>query len=223
MPRFHYRDLADRYAHLDGTFTGFELDRESWDARYKVRFHPGWAHPDAPREDGLYWSSGDEPDAVEVTVFARNVRSVRLEQGASVVDWGFHEVHSLLLPYEPTVTLYCNDRLGLEQVRGLVDAVEAVTRPWVSAWDFVPHTSVSRLAKVASRPSFCLGNLPVSLARQVRLYLGSLGASVFPEGPDPERGVLPKVLLMDRSSYLIADDFELDIPESVHRPDAFKR
>ena len=207
MPRVHYTAIAHRSRHIEATFAGFALEEHDWNARFRVRSRD---------------FAGTGSGAVEVTVFARNVRDVKLTHSASVTGWAFHETHPLLLPYEPSVLLYCNDSLDLERLWGLVASIETVTGRWFSPWAYLTHGGLPRLREVAARPSFCVGNLPVSVARQVRRYLEGLGVSVFADEPDPKPEKSPKLLLLEDTDYLIADDFELDVPEAVLRPESVK-
>lgn len=229
MSLFHYTAIADRFTHIDATFAGFDFD-EGGDACLRVRFYPWWEHPEyvCAIEGGKPWGFADTSSGeAQVTVFARNLRAVSFTGASYVTDWSFHREHPLLLPYEQSVQLFCNAALGQSETLRVMEVVEECIEDWFSPWRFLNASSLSSFLKLADNESFSLGHLPQSMATRVQGVLQGLGVPTFvPQSglrtSDSEFGTGLAVLLLDGADYLIADDFELDVPEFVHEPEYFK-
>ena len=70
------------------------------------------------------------------------------------------------------------------------------------------------------RPPSCLGTLPMSLFRAAKAFLVRCGVDMFiPKEPTARE--LPSVLVIDGEDYIIASDFEVDVPQWEHRGEWF--
>lgn len=229
MPRFHYTDIAERFTHIDATFTGFEFE-QGGNARLRVRFYPWWEHPAYLRaiEVGETWGFADcSSGEAELTVFARSLQAVSLTRSNEITEWSFHREHPLLLPYERSVQVFCNGALEQSQALRVMEVVEECIGGWFLPWRFLNATSLSSFLRLVHNDSFALGDLPHSMATRVQAVLQDLGVPTFAPhsaryASDSEGQMDLALLLLDGGDYLIADDFELEVPEFVHRPEYFK-
>lgn len=66
-------------------------------------------------------------------------------------------------------------------------------------------------------PPFGLGSLPATLFRAVCRVLNDMGVQTLVTHT-PQARKTPILLLIEGTDYIIADDFELDVPEFHHDP-----
>lgn len=224
MARWHYSAVADRFRHIDSRFMGFELDPSTWNAALRVRLYPWWEHPAylsavaAGRPWGFDYDLSEA--GVIVTVFATETAGFRLTRTNDIVDWAFLDDHPLLLPFRPTTQIFCNSRLDRETAISVVDRVERSLGGWHSPFRFLSSSTIQGWLELAESGSFSVGHLPDVVAAGVKELLEQRGASMQIVGTKT-RASEHKVLLLDGEDYVIAMDFELDVPEVTHRPEYF--
>jgi hypothetical protein len=74
----------------------------------------------------------------------------------------------------------------------------------------------------AERAPYTLGPFPRTVFRLIRDELLAMGVEVFVIH-EPREQPLPKLLLIDEEDYIIAEDFQDDVPEFEHREEWCRR
>jgi hypothetical protein len=212
MSRVGYREIQSRFTHIDATLVEATVRFPEGEGIVRVRFYPWWEHPDylaAVRTGGPWGFKGFDEGKIEVTVHPTHIHACRLSGHADVIDWAFLEGHPLLWAFEDAATVYCNASLDDAGWTALVAAVRRA----------LPYPDRGHLGSVLRRElgssSFALGTLPLTVYRAAIAALEELGLPYLAPRTPNERP-LPRVLLLDDDDYIIADDFELDVPEVVH-------
>ncbi len=216
MARVNFRAVRERFTHIDAQFVSCRLGFEDLAPRYVVSLYPWWEHPLFVQavEQGTPWGfRHDESAYRDVTVFPLNLRECRVSQTKDVTDWEFFESHPLLWSYEDTGTIECNSECSRAEVakRVLTADLPGLTRKALYRY-LDPLQTHS--------PPFCLGTFPRTLFETVRGILTEMGIQLL-ISREPTPRATPVLLLIDGEDYLIADDFELDVPEFEHRPEWF--
>jgi hypothetical protein len=69
--------------------------------------------------------------------------------------------------------------------------------------------------------SFVLGWFPTPLYRKVISFLDTIGARYLGNGQVEDTPDMPVLFLINGDDYIIATDFEIDVPEFIHQPEWF--
>ena len=217
MPWTNFRNIVERFAHIDAEFvkSACLLSHGGGTAEVVVRFYPWWEHPQLQSAEarGEQWGfSSFEAGKREVTVRAIQPSAIRLSPRQEVEEWSFEENHPLLWDFADESTIYVNapfDRAALFE--GLMGLVPNVSEGEVRNYIHVPDPSRAPIGL----------KLPAQLHDPVLTVFRRLGVPVFsphsPRIPDPA-----VVFLIDDVDYIIAADFEVDVPEFIHEPDWFR-
>lgn len=214
----NYRNVVDRFGHIDAEFVRSSglLSSDGRTAELVVRFYPWWEHPQylSARERGEDWGfSSYEAGKREVTVRAIQPWALRLSPRQEVVDWRFEEDHPLLWDVAEQSTVFANasfDRGAFFD--GLMElALPNVTEGELWRYIHLPDPSKAPMGLT----------MPAQLREPVLTVFRRLGVPVFSPGSPraPERAI---VFLIDDDDYIIADDFEVDVPEFIHEPEWFQ-
>ncbi len=76
------------------------------------------------------------------------------------------------------------------------------------------------IAQKTGTPPFELGSFPASIFPLLHEELVAMGVALFaPTRPEPRP--VPTALILDGSDFIIADDFEIELPEWEHRDEWF--
>lgn len=213
MGRVNFREVRDRFTHIDAEFVACTLGFGETEPKYAVKFYPWWEHPahvEAVKEKKPWGFADYREGAREVTVYPLGLAEFRVSCHSEVIDWSFHETHPLLWPYEDSGEIFCNSDPPLEEVVRRVMAA----LPRVPKGDIYSYLD----PLLPFKAPFCLGTFPFSLFGVVEETLAELRVDAFiPRRPQPK--TLPVLLLIDGSDYIIADDFEIDVPRFEHRPE----
>ncbi len=218
MDLMNYRATLERFGHIDAEFVraSASFTPEGGTAEVVVRFYPWWEHPHyvAARDRGDNWGfSSFEPGMREVTVRAVRPFAARLASRQNVIDWNFTESHPLLWSYSEQSTIYVNAPFDPEK---LLDGLLAMQLPYVSREDLLTYV-YARDRRASSQGL----TVPSQLHEPVLKVLEQLQAPVFaprtPNAPGPFT-----VFLLDDGDYVIADDFEVEVPEFTHDPSWFQ-
>jgi hypothetical protein len=214
MARVNFRLVQHRFTHIDAEFVSCVLGFSGIEPYYRVRLYPWWEHPavvEATRA-GKPWAFKQpcEGAVKEVTVLPRGLHTFRISAGPEVIDWAFLKSHPLLWPFEDQGEIICNSDVAMPE---LIERICKADLPHADKATIYQY--VDPLLPYSS--PFSLGRLPLPLFLAVRHALQSMGVRtyVFQE-PQPKE--TPVLLLIDSADYIIADDFELDVPEFVHDP-----
>lgn len=220
VPRSSFTAIRERFWHIDATFveavcrlgaTGSET------SKLVVRFYPGGSTRCSSRrrsEARLGRFRDTITGARDVTVYPIGLRAFRLRSRLEVTDWLFADQHPLLWPYEAGAEIFCNGPLDVE---ALIERVQGRVPP-------LCRDAIATLVGAGRpNPPFCLGAFPASMFSIVYDELAVMGVPVFVPAR-PEARPTPTVLLLDDDDdgdFLIADDFEVDVPEWEHRDEWF--
>lgn len=217
MERVHYSAIQDRFTHIDATFVACRLGFPDDDAFYAVRFYPWWEHPaylEAARRQSRRWSFPDsEAGAQEVRVYPRRLIAFQISADASHTDWSFTRSGPRLWRFEAAGQVFVNDPVERE---ALLDDVAARLR--VSRDELAPWLAM-REGWTAKPPFSC--RLPLTVLDAVCAALDARGVGhLVTHRPEPTAPP-PVALVIDDQNYIVAEDFELDIPTFEHRPEWF--
>ncbi len=182
-----------------------------------------------PRRDGSFiaalyaWDEANtSEDEAQVTFYAKTVRQVNLSENLDdePIELDFTQEHPLLWDYEREGSIVCLGPLTPEQWRIIAtQAQEALTG--YNREVNVAEYAARQVELFGHTGSFALGRFPLPLYQVLLPILDALGIRCFlPDTPEPVS--LPMLFLIDGDDYIIADDFEIDVPEFVHKPEWFQ-
>ena len=174
----NYRNVVDRFSHIDAEFVSSMglCSSDAATAELVVRFYPWWEHPQylSAVQRGETWGFAScEAGKREVTVRAIRPWACRLSVRKEVIDWRFDREHPLLWDYAGQSTVFVN---GSFDRSVLFERLMMLALPNVTYADLLTHV-----------------RLPPAV-----------------------------VFLIDGDDYIIADDFEVDVPEFIHEPEWFQ-
>jgi len=214
----NYRNIVERFHHIDADFVRSTTTMSSGGgtAELTVRFYPWWEHPRylSARDRGEDWGFASyEAGKREVTVRAIRPWAVRLSPRQEVVDWGFEEEHPGLWDFAERSTIFANATfdgdaffVGLVKL-GLRNVSEGDLRRSIH----LPDPGNAPMAVT----------MPAQLHEPVLTVFHHLGVPVFSPGP-PRTPRAAVIFLIDDDDYIVAEDFEVDVPEFVHAPEWFQ-
>jgi hypothetical protein len=218
MELMNYRATLERFGHIDAEFVraSASFTAEGGTAEVVVRFYPWLEHPlyVAARDRGDNWGFPSyEPGMREVTVKAVRPFAARLASRQEVIEWSFAESHPLLWGYSEQSTIYVNGPFDPEK---LLDGLLAMQLPHVSREDLLTYVYARDRRPVSQGLT-----VPSQLHKPVLKVLERLEVPIFaprtPTTPGPAT-----VFLLDDGDYIIADDFEVEVPEFTHDPSWFQ-
>lgn len=224
MPRVNYREAADRFTHIDADFVACEVGLPENDGFFMVSLYSWWEHPLylEARNAGTQWGFAETNSArCLVTVYPKEVYQARLSRTAEVIDWDFTQEHPLLWQYERSGNITCNSPISLDQWMEISSGVRGQLTGYNHSVELAEYVSPQTIHRWGKTGSFSLGPFPRTLFRVVRNVLDEQGVRYF-AGREPEDKKLPVLFLIDGSDYIIAEDFELDVPEFEHKPEWFQ-
>jgi hypothetical protein len=214
----NYRNILGRFSHIDAEFikSGGMLSSNGGTAELVVRFYPWWEHPQyvSAVQRGEDWGfSSYEGGKREVTVRSVQPWAFRLSPKREVVDWRFEEDHPLLWDFAEQSTVFVNAPFD---PGAFLDGLMGLSLPNVSEGDLRNYVQFPDPSKAPMGLT-----MPAQLHEPVLTVFRRLRVPVFsPKSPrTPERAI---VFLIDHDDYIIAEDFEVDVPEFVHRPEWFQ-
>jgi hypothetical protein len=217
MAWMNYREIQDRFGHIDAEFvrSDVSLSPQGSHASVTVRFYPWWEHPGylKARETGTAWgfTQAVEAGRQNVTVKAVVPYAARISQRVEVTDWGFSEEHPLLWDFAQEVTIYVN---------GHFDVLHLTERVLDRHMPFVTRRELERYFDPTWRPVPSRGiRIPAQLYANTVESLTEMNVAVLPGEAPP----IPRmtVFLLDEDDYIVAEDFAVDVPEFKHDPGWF--
>ena len=129
------------------------------------------------------------------------------------MDWRFEEDHPLLWGFAEQSTVFVNAPFD----RGaFFDGLMELALPNVSEGDLL---SSIHLPDPSTAPVGL--TMPAQLQPSVLTVFRRLGVPVLSPG-SPRTPHPAVVFLIDDDDYIIAEDFEIDVPEWIHEPDWFQ-
>ena len=213
----NYRNVADRFGHIDAEFvkSAALFSSAGGTAELVVRFYPWWEHPQyvSAVQRGEDWGfSSYEGGKREVTVRAVQPWAFRLSPKREVVDWRFEEDHPLLWDFAEQSTVFVNAPFD---PGAFWDGLMGLSLPNVSEGDLRNYV---QLPDPGMAPMGL--TMPAQLHEPVLTVFRRLGIPVF--SPGSPRAPEPAIVFLFDDDYIIAEDFEVDVPEFVHRPEWFQ-
>jgi len=217
MARVSFREVRERFTHIDAEFVSCCCSFNEGQSRYVVRLYPWWEHPAyiAAIKEGRPWGFTNTLDgAKEITVFPIEPVAFKLSLTNHVIDWTFLEEHPILWQFQDREQIFCNRDVRFDD---LVGALLARKHPYVSRGVLYDYLDPIPRWKAP----YSLGSFPTTLFRMVREELERLGVPLFIPR-EPEDRPTPALLLIDGEDYIVAQDFELEVPEFQHPLEYFK-
>jgi hypothetical protein len=225
VARVNYREIRDRFTHIDATWQSYVISFPG-ESHYSVRFYAWWEHPTYRdlAESGR-WQAQWPPEAEKVvTVYPVGLVKACVSSTALAINWEFVDPPDpFLWEFETYEHVLCKGALPPGALIELPSMIAAAL-PY-----HADPTSLSlllnplrwddpRSAETGSG-GFSLGRFPQSVVGTVRSVLDELGVRYLEQEPLPPSETLPVMLLIDGEDYLIAEDFEVDVPEFEHHRD----
>jgi hypothetical protein len=214
----NYRTIVDRFNHIDAKFVraSSTLSPAGGSAEVIVSLYPWWEHP-------RYLNAIDRGEPWGFSGYESGKREVRVRGGRaagcpSVTETGgrrvaIEEQHPLLWDVTGSGTLYVN---GPFKRQDFLKGLMALGLPNVSEAD------LNRIDLPATDKAPFGVEVPLQLMDSVVSVFSRLGVPVF--RPDHFNVPPPAILfLLDGDDYIIARDFEVDVPEFVHDLNGFGR
>ena len=229
MPRVDFRQIRERFTHIDATFESCVISMPG-ESHYAVRLYAWWENPAYLDrvESGRGWKS-EWPLTAErvVTVYPIGLVQARVRRTQEVIDWSFVDSpHPLLWEYETEVHVLCKGALPAGALAELPSAIAAAlpyrADPASLGSLLNPVLWGDRRIAESRRGGFSLGRFPASVVSAVHSVLNELGVEYLEQEPLIRSEPLPVMLLIDGEDYLIAEDFEVDVPEFEHDADWVK-
>lgn len=206
MARVSWQDFIGRFPEVEVRFVNCEIGLPRRDSFFTVAFY-AWDSVNTLDED------------VEVTIYAKNVRQVKLSsylECEEIEGWDFTQQHPLLWHYEREGQITCLSPLTpplWQQVA--VQAQEALTG--YNREVNVVEYAARQVEQWGHTGSFALGRFPLPLYQVLLPILDAHGIRCFlPYEPKPTP--VPVLFLIDGEDYIIADDFEVEVPEALNPP-----
>lgn len=221
MTRYNFRDVQDRFGHIDGRVVSadvcFRPQDEVATARVVLSLYPWWEHPLylAALAAGTNWGfdHGDEA-CREVVVEAIEPLLCELRPRDSAIDMVFHTEHPMLWEFEDTGQIFCNSDF---EPRALLKALAERHMPNVDQRSLLRYLSPFPLYKAP----FSLDRLPFTLFHHVKAELQRMNVRLF-IASEPKARPSPIALSIDDGVVMVAKDFFLEVPEFEHRPKWFR-
>lgn len=165
----------------------------------------------------MAWKFVEVPEEAykSVTVYGTSVFEANLSRRFDVEAWSFTQNNSLLWKYEASSEIICNEPIGLEQWLEVVDHVRTELK-LLDSEDIGQFVSIDRIREYGGCTSFSLGTLPLTLFFAIEAQLVARGFDFYAPRK-PEKRELPVLFLIDGEDYIVAADFEIDVPEFEHR------
>lgn len=226
MALVNFRQIRERFTHIDASFVSCALHLPEGKCALTVNFYPWWEHPAYIEacQKGKTWGFADASaqGELDVVVYPRGLQEWHLSPRFEVTDWKFTEDHPLFWDGAWNgSTIDCNSPMSVEQVLQLVDLIRKETGRWRDPFEFLTAPNFEKLLAWARGGSFRLGGFSQPLYDKVLEYLAQNQVQVYaPYRPAPESNGV--VLTLDGGDYIIADDFDLEVPEFEHQAEWFK-
>ncbi len=223
MTRISWQEAIKRFTHIDADFVGCEIGLPHHDSYFTVEFYPWWEHPrylEAVAENKKWKVANAGEGRCLVTVHPKDVIKFQLSQQSDVIDWDFTQEHPLLWQYERQGTITCNQAMTLEQWIQIAASAKNRLTGYNREADVAGY-AVQQVHRYGHTGSFSLGQFPNTLFQIICGVLDEYGYRYYvpylPKPVDP-----PVLFLIDGDDYIVARDFEVDVPDFIHKPEWFQ-
>ncbi len=215
MALVNFKQVADRFGHVDGTLVSASLGFPESQPYVTVRFYPWWEHPlylEAREKDGPWAFADCEEGGRDVTIHPRDMVAFAMSRFAEPIECWFAESGPYVWPYEPDGEIFVNQPVDLD----------ALTTAVAKRLD-VQRSDARRIIDVplsyAESPPFSL-RLPQSVLIAAMEALDRLGVG-YHKSFTPDGEPSPVAFVIDDETWIVAKDFDVDFPEFEHRPEWF--
>lgn len=217
MALINYREIREHFCDIDAEFVRADLDLPGGSASYTVRLDSPWEDPafqaltavEQPRD-----VCAGRAARITVRIFARGVHACCLSPRRKIVDLAFSEDNPRLWSYHDTAQVFCTSPLTVDRAIELLDLVRSAVGQCGNPYHFLNVPPDSRLFYQWTASGSCsLGRFPLPLFTRVIAWLDAIGAQYFVPRQHEVRASVPSILFIDGEDYIIADDFELDVPQ----------
>jgi hypothetical protein len=221
MPLQRFREVADRFSHIDGRIVATEYRTDAAGssplASVTVRFYTWWEHPavaQAMRAGEPWGWAGDFDAEQDMRIEARGVRRFERNDSDSAIDLLFATDHPALWEFDSSGEIMCN---GKHDPRALIRGLLTRRAPSVDESVLLRYLNPFQ----DYTPPYSLGLLPRPLFRMVREELEAQGVPMFaPREPAAAQPL--EVLQLDDSALLVAEEIWVQVPEWEQRPEWFR-
>ena len=224
MARVNFREVQSRFTHIDARFVASYCSFPENSARYEVDIYPWWEHPlfvEAQR-NGERWGFNHVPEEAHkrVIVHAVNVHEAKFSRQYDVTNWWFTQSDPLLWPYDDASEIICNQPVKMDTWLQILEQVRVELKlPDTTA--IMENVPTERVRSFGGSSSFSLGRLSTTLFFPVLAQLQSRGIETF-VSREPKKKEVPVLFVADGDDYIIADDFEVELPEFEHKDEWFR-
>ncbi|MGI4787474.1 MAG: hypothetical protein ACRYFS_01345 [Janthinobacterium lividum] len=223
MARISWREVTKRFSHIDAHFVRCEIGLPQHDGFFTVELYPWWEHPlylEAWKDNKNWGFSGSTEGLLEVTVYPKDVMKFQISRQSEVIDWDFTQEHPILWQYEKQGQITCNGPMTLEQWMEISAVVKERLTGYNREADIADYAT-RQIHRYGHTSSFSLGSFPYTVFTVLRQVLDEQDTRYY-AASEPEATEMPVVFLIDADDYIIANDFEIDVPEFVHKPEWFQ-
>lgn len=221
LTRHNYREVMDRFTHIDGTIRRVDARMccadDEMSVRIVVSVYPWWEHPHylAARASGTAWSFDlEEGAARDLVIEAVRPLVCEVTGGRSATDLTFVQEGPQLWRFEDEAEIFLNsdvDRWALFEAvirRKLPGLTRGVLEGYLGS-------------RSDHRAPYSLGYFPYTLFHVLKAELGYMAARTY-ISREPSLRPSPVLMSIDDSVSVIADDFVVEVPEFEHRPEWFR-
>ena len=223
MARVSWQEITKRFSHIDARFVRCEIGLPQNDGFFTVALYPWWEHPlyiEARNQNKNWGFKGSADGFREVTVYPKNVVKFQISRQTEVIDWDFTQEHPMLWLYERQGAITCNSPLTIEQWMEISTLAQDKLTGYNREADVAKYAA-QQVRKWGHTNSFSLGSFPYTLFTVLCQVLDSQSIGYF-VASEPKATKPLVVFLIDSDDYIIAEDFEIDVPEFVHKPEWFQ-
>jgi hypothetical protein len=222
MTRYNFRDVQDRFGHIDGevvsAVASFDPRSGTATARVVLKFYPWWEHPSylEALEAGARWGFKDTFEgAREIVVDAIDPVFCALRLDPSAEDIAFLADHPVLWQFQDDADIVCNTDCDRQ---ALITALLNHNYPYIDEATLLQHLSPYSRFKAP----YSLGRFPFTLFHLVKNELERMNVRVFITR-EPVNRPSPVAFFINDEVVMIASDFSVEVPEFEHRPEWFKQ
>jgi len=220
MTRVNYTAVQDRFTHLDAKFEGYNMALPDGPSSFSVKLYPWWEHPLLIKAcaEKKRWGFSHIPEEAfkTVTVYPKEIIEVHLTRDDEVEDWLFTKDHRLLWPFDHSYEFMVRSSITLDECMEIFHNIHERLLPGLPLGFISGPDVFDRVRKWGKSPTFLLGHFPrvvaIELQKELELHGKDYHRFEITEVPD-----LPVLFLIDGSDYIIAKDFDLEVPEFIHK------
>jgi hypothetical protein len=236
MPRVNFREIVGRFDGYSGySFHSCDVRLPGPGGAYRISFYPWWEHPrhleavakgETEKWDAVDLFSGE----IILSIYPVGVWKMKVEMPGAIFEWGFVEDGLAQWEFEDDGAIFCNRAMTFEEWQPIG---QRITEKLKERYTYLPsrynYAEIPDFVEYGYSSSFMLGRFPYTLFQLVRSALMEFDVPIFIPR-EPEKRERPVILRIGEDcgdysecDYIIADDFEVEFPEIVHKPEWYVR